>query len=58
MNDKQGNVAIENSIFIDSGSAKNYGCIALEVINFSLKSTIFKSDGSSSSLASPFKEAI
>ena len=49
VNEKQGNVFIENSKFIDTGSARNYGCIALEVLNVSLTSTIFKSDGSSSS---------
>jgi len=49
VNEKQGNVLIEDSEFIDTGSAKNYGCMALEVLNVSLTSTIFKSDGSSSS---------
>jgi len=49
VNEKQGNVFIENSKFIGSGSSKKYGCIALEVINLSLIATIFESDGSSSS---------
>lgn len=49
VNDKQGNLFIENSKFIDTGSALNYGCMALEVLTASLTSIIFKSDGSSNS---------